>query len=93
MQKRIQEFIPFDGKRTAFSAEVMNEFVAALNMLLNMEGKNGIQVTMSEGNVVISLDKNFEEETDDSNDGLPNTPITGSAGGDTYNYNCICRWS
>lgn len=91
MDKRIQPLVFADDKRTAFSAGVMNELIAAINMMLNASGKNGIMVYDSDSNRVIALDENYLKKfiTDSVN---VITANSGSGGGDTYNYNCECRY-
>ena len=51
---KIQRFTPGDSNRTPFSSGVMNEFVDGLNPLLAMEGRDGIKITKSDANFVIS---------------------------------------
>lgn len=43
------------GRVTLLSASKANELIRAINLLLNMRGSNGINVTVTEGNVTIGF--------------------------------------
>ena len=51
--KKIEPLIPGDSKRTAFSAEVMNEIITAVNALIGMRGEGGTRVYAAEAGYVI----------------------------------------
>ena len=81
---KLAPFIPGDDNRTAFSADVLNEIVDAINPFLNMKGAGGIKVIKSDANIVIAYT------------GLTGSGATGSVvidGGSGSVYNCIARWA
>jgi len=51
--KQIKRFVPGDSERTAFSADVMNEIIDALNAVLNMRGEGGTKVYAADAGYVI----------------------------------------
>lgn len=53
LPEKIKYFTRDDPTRTAFSAEVMNEFVTFANAFLNMRGINGVRIYKSEDAIVI----------------------------------------
>ena len=83
---KIEPFKEGDDKRTAFSAETMNEIIEMLNSILQSRPGKGMKITKAMGGWV------FESNASGS------TPVTGSAptpttGSVTYISNCLNRYA
>jgi hypothetical protein len=83
---KIERFAEGDNKRTAFSAETMNEIIDALNCLLASEGRGGIRIVKSDANFV------WEYTGATGSFGTGSTQYTSSIT-QSYNYSCICRYA
>jgi hypothetical protein len=83
----IPRFSQGDSQRTAFSAEVMNEIIDALNAFIAIEGAGGIRVYKSDNKIVIA----FSGSVSGSGGGGGNiTQVTQSYGDTIY---CLPRWA
>jgi hypothetical protein len=64
MSFAVQQFIPGDGTRTAWSAAAMNELVGAINSLLMLQTGKGLKFHSTPANCTLSLDEEYIEKLD-----------------------------
>lgn len=76
------ELFEAGSNRTLLSAAVANELVRSLNALLSIKGSQGIIVTKSDGNFVVSIDPEQLPKPPDESE----TPSGGEGGGSSISF-------